>query len=490
MRSGSLNKFILFLILFWAMNVHCLHAQHNLSFYPMREQFNSFDYNPAFLTSPERFTFSMFPLAGFAVNVNHQDLVREALPKYLAGKNNEQDYDELFTRLIDRSSLYESAEVTFLNFTYRSNKGFFNFRVKDRQLMGASVKSDLTDFIFKNDIRSVALNQLFHYPAQAIHYREYSLGYSHTSPDKRLSLGIRGKLYYGKFAFYSSIDALVGSRANQYGLATTGMINLSYPASILINPDSNTYEVDLSKNNIRKYIWNNGNPGMGVDLGLDYKIGPRLNVSMSVIDLGRINWKKDPSTWDMTNGYPFYYATYGIEDVDGVPTITKREDYKYSETFNIIGTKQDSNAFTRALPATIYAGISYEVHPGFYLSATNRYVVMKNMGYNSLALGATADVNKRVTINTGYSIIGDSYFNIPLAFMYQHNYGQFYIGTDNINIFFTSTGRYWATLNFGACFYLFTQRNLLLKRLDYLPFYQPRKSLRNKQSGLRVKSKK
>jgi hypothetical protein len=116
-------------------------------------------------------------------------------------------------------------------------------------------------------------------------------------------------------------------------------------------------------------------------------------------------------------------------------------------------------------------------------------VVMKNLSYYSLALGTTIDVNKRFSLNTGYSLIGNSLFNIPLALLYRHNYGQIYAGTDNVNVLFTTTGPYEASISFGACFYLFTKRNLLLKRIEYLPFYQPRKSIRNRESGLRIKSK-
>ena len=477
------------LIVFWTMTVQCLRAQHNLSFYPMRDQFNSFDYNPAFLSSPERFTFSIFPLAGFNLNANNQDILRDAKSKFLSGDVAREEYKGVFDKLMDRPSLHQSLEATYISFTYRSIKGFFNFRIKDRQFFGASLDGKLTDFIFKQDIRSVPLFEVYHYPAQAAHYREYSLGYSTTSRNKRLSLGLRGKIYFGKFAVYSSMEGFIGNRGNQYGLATTGLVNISYPADIILNPGTNTYNIHLTNSSISDYFWNKGNPGVGVDLGFLYRLNPSVNISMSVIDLGKINWKKNATTWDMTNAYPFYYATYGVEDVNGVPTITKREAYSYSDSFNFFGTRQESSSFSKALPATIYAGIDYEVRPGFTLGATNRYVVMKNLSYYSLALGATMDINDRLTLNTGYSCIGDSFYNIPLALLYRHQNGQIYAGTDNINILFTASGPYLASVNFGACFYLFKERNLWLKRSEQLPFYHPKKSIRNRETGLRVKSK-
>lgn len=466
-----------------------LQAQSNLSLYPLDEHFNSFDYNPAFLTSPEKFTFSIFPLAGMNLTMNNQAILREAAKKSSSGVISETYYKDLFDRLLDKSSFHENVDATFLNFIYGSKKGFFNFRVRDRQFLNASIDGEVTNFIFKSDIRSVAIGKVQHFPVQAAHYREYSLGYAYTSPDKRLSAGIRGKLYFGKFAFYSYIEGSIASQAGEYGLYTRGMAYVSFPHKTIKSSNNDTYTVDLSNANIKNYLFNAGNPGAGIDLGIVYKIRPELSFSMSVIDLGRISWKKNVNSRKMESVFPFYYSTYGIDTISGVPTITKRENYAYSDTFDFFDLQTDSSTFHTTMPAMIYAGFKYLVNSGVSLSITDRYVAMKNMGYNSLSMAANLELNKNLSMSMGYSIIGDSYLNIPLALLFKQGFGQMYLGTDNLLFLLSPSKADYASLSFGACFYLFTHRNLLLKRSEYLPFYQPRKTIKNRGSGLIIKAR-
>ena len=467
-----------------------LQAQSNLSFYPLEEQFNAFDNNPAFLSSPETFTFSIFPLAGMNLTMNNQAILREAARKSSSGVISETYYEDLFNRLLDKTSFHENIDATFLNFTYRSKKGFLNFRVKDRQFLDASIDGEVTNFIFKTDIRSAAIDKVQHIPVKAIHYREYSLGYAFTSPDKRWSAGVRAKIYFGKFAFYSDISgSIAASQEGEYGLHTQGMTYISFPGKAIRSSDADTYKVDLSNANIKNYLFNSGNPGAGVDLGIAYKMSPAVSLSMSVIDLGRIHWKKNLNSRGMDKVFPISATSYELDTITGVPTITKRENYAYSDSFDFFELQEDSSSFHTTLPVTIFTGLKYQVSPGFSVSVTDKYVAMKRLGYNSLSMAANLELNKKLAASVGYSMMGHSYLNIPFALLIKHSFGQVYLGTDNLLFVVSPSKADYASVSFGACFYLFTQRNLLLKRLDYLPFYQPRKAIKNRASGLIIKAR-
>ncbi|HLN72860.1 MAG: DUF5723 family protein [Methylococcaceae bacterium] len=466
-----------------------LQAQSNLSFYPLDEQFNAFDYNPAFLTSPEKFTFSIFPMAGMNLITNNQAILREAANKSSLGEISESYYKDLFNRLLDKPTFHESVEATFLNFTYGAKKGYFNFRVRDRQFLDASVNGEVTNFIFKTEIRSAAIGKVQHFPVQAAHYREYSLGYSFSSPDKRLLAGMRGKLYFGKFAFSSYIDGSITPKGEDYGLRTRGMVYISFPHETLNSSNGDTYTVDLNNASIKDYLFNSGNIGAGVDLGIVYKINPALSFSMSVIDLGRMSWKNNLNSRNMDTLFLLNSPSYDVSIISGVPTLTKKENYAYSDTFDFFNLQTDSSSFHTTLPTTIYAGLKYMVNPGLSVSITDRYVAMKNLGYNSLSMAANLELNKKLTASIGYSIIGNSYFNVPLALLLKQSFGQMYIGTDNLLFLVSPAKADYASVSFGVCFYLFTHRNLLLKRLDYLPFYQPRKTIKNRRSGLLIKAR-
>lgn len=482
-----MNKRKWLLLVFWILIYSRVHAQPNLAFYPLNNQFNSFEYNPAFLTSRETFTFSIFPLAGTSISLNNQQIVRDLAPKILSGEVTDDDYEEAFDRIIEHPIVYQNAESSLLSFTYRSKKGFFNFKIKERQYAATSGEGELMDFIFKTSVPSVAISKKQRLPAEAGHFREYSLGYSFTSRSNRLSAGIRAKLYYGKSVLSTDMQASFDSLGtDSYGLTTSGMAHISFPGNIIKNLPGGTDAIDLSNANITDYIWNSGNSGMGIDLGINYQLSPDLSLSASVIDLGQITWKNNLQSRVMDQNYPLDHLTFDSQK--GI--IIKDEADTYKDELDFPDIPPDTASFSTSLPMFVYAGVKYQVHPGFSVSITNRYAVIKHLNYNSFSITANLNVNQKLSLSTGYSMIGDSRFNIPMALLHEGNFGQVYLGTDNLSSFLFPSQAEFAAISFGACFYLFTRRNLLLKRSELTPFYQPRKTIKNRGSGLIIKARK
>ena len=463
-------------------------AQPNLAFYTFNNQFNSFDYNPAFLTSREKFTFSIFPLAGTNIGYNNQRIIKNMASQYLSGNISDDDYNDALIKMVKQSSFQQNLESSLLSFTYRSEFGFFNFRIKDSEFISASFDGPLTQFIANNDVTSVIINQLQYLPAQAVHYREYSLGYAYKSRSNKFSAGVRAKLYYGKSAFFSNIAGSIqqDKATTDYILKTSGTMNISFPNSFN-KPNAPVNTIDLSSSTIFDYLLNTGNPGMGIDLGINYRIMPELSFSMSVIDLGKINWKKNLYTMpnDIIYTLPKHYTT---DSEGGVQKIIKGVGYKYTDPFIFSELTSSTETFSKPLPAKLYAGVKYQVSPIFSIGITDRLVVIKDLSYNSFSVAGKLDVNKILSVSTGYSVIGDSYLNIPLAFLFQANFGQFYLGTDNMTALWLPNYAQFAGISFGACFYLFTQRNLYGKPSNLTPFYRPRKIIKNRRTGRHIKA--
>ena len=487
MKNGLNYKRKLIFLVFWTFMFTGVNAQPNLAFYPFNNQFNSFDYNPAFLTSPEKFTFSIFPLAGSSAGFNNQEIIRDITSKYLTGDLITKDYEKALNKLDLQTFFHQNAESSALSFTYRSNIGFFNFRIKDSEYFVASTEGDLIKFIFNPEINSAVINLTQRLPVHAAHYREYSLGYAYKSPSNRFSAGIRAKMYFGKFAFYSNISGSIltdNSSPPNSVITTSGLMNISFPVSVNEKPNGSINMIDFNKSTISNYLWNTGNPGMGVDLGINYRIAPELTFSVSIIDLGKINWKKNVNSRSLELKDSLPNTSYQIIG----QTIIKQETYNDSNAFDFGELDKVSSAFSKPLPATLYAGIKYQVNPNFSIGITDRFVVIKDLNYNSFSVTGKLDVNKILSISTGYSVIANSYLNIPLAFLFQANFGQFYLGTDNFTAIWLPKYAQFAGISFGACFYLFTQRNLYLKPSNLTPFYKPRKTIKSRRTGLQIKA--
>lgn len=475
----------LLLLMSWTFMCSWAAAQPNLAFYPLTDQFNSFDYNPAFLSSPEKFTFSMFPLAGTSMGYNNQGVINSMASKFLEGSTiTNNDYKDAFSNMVTHPFFHQNFEGSWLSFTFRSDIGFFNFRIKDSQYFLTRAGGEITRFIFSPDIQTAMINQPQYLPGQAVHYREYSLGYSHQSRDKRFTAGIRAKRYYGKIGIFSDISGIIElnePNSNDYVLRTSGSINISFPDNTLETPSTSTNTPELNSSQIMDYIFNSGNPGMGLDLGIHYRLSPALSLSVSVIDLGKINWKNNLNSKRLEKPYPL--TDFTLVNNNGVQ-ITKEDSVNYSKIFDFDKLDSERSSFSKPMPTVLYAGIKYQISPEFSLSLTDRYVVVKHLSYNSLSVNANFEVNKKLSISTGYSMIADSYLNIPFALLYKGDFGQFYIGTDNLPALSLSSSSGFAGFSAGAAFYLFRERIVYKQPSDDLPFYRPRKIINKSKSGL------
>lgn len=463
-------------------------SQPSLAFYSFNDQFNSFNYNPAFLTSPRKFTFSIAPMGGTTIGYNGQAIIKDLLTQVLSGDPpSDEYYRRVLENMVDKSMFNQNIESTFLSFTYRSRIGFLNFRIRENESFSASTRGELTKFILKDGAQSATIDRVQNFPAQAIHYREYSLGYSYTSPMNNFSVGVRAKLYFGKALLYSTLSgSIIKNAQDQYFLSTSGAVNLYFPESA--NRKSTDTPVDISKisgSNIRDYLLNSSNPGFGIDFGINYKVTPKIAVSMSVIDLGRIVWDtKTNFSSRYLKQYQLPATSFKVTNTNGLEAVTK-DDYKYSKDLSKYLTEsQNPSFFSTRLPYFLYGGIKYLIKANLTISFTDRYVVSKGLNYNSISAAANVRLNKNLLISTGYSIIGDSYFNLPIAIQFKGNFGQIFFGTDNMAAFILPSISDFASFSFGTCFYLFKSKDSNRSASAVLPFYNDKKTKKNRKNGL------
>ncbi len=481
-------KYIQALILSAFMSLIALSAmgQANFAFYPIEDQFNSSSYNPAFLTSDSQFTFSMFPLAGMNLGYNNQKEIQQLVNKLLSGINEDAEYLELVRTMVDHSTYMQKLEADFLNFTYRSQKGFFNFRIRENISLSASLKGPVSRFMIKPEVPSIIVGQVQNAPILIIHYREYSLGYSSPVNHGALSWGVRAKLYYGKGAFSSTITGSVISEEGSHFLKTAGEGKMSIPVKEIENNDGTKTSVpNFSPSNIKDYLMNAGNTGLGFDLGVKYKITPKLTFSASMLDLGNIKWNTDLTSKDFDSESMLDTASYRSKFGNGVETITKTSDsISFEDKFSqIFKTSKSQLPFATILPTTFYAGINYQLNPIVKLNLVDRFIRLKNFNHNSILASANFNLNNGITLSTGYSILGNSYLNIPLAILFKRNFGQIYIGTDNLFALAFPSGSEFSGITFGSCFYLFQKRNLYGAPNEYEPFHRPKKVKKVRNTG-------
>lgn len=453
-------------------------TQTNMIFYPVENQFNSSVFNPAFLYSDSQYSFSIFPIGGINLGYNNQAVINQLVSKLLSGINTDKEYLEIVRTMVDHKSYNQKLEADLLNFTYRSTEGFFNFRVKEDISFAASIKGPVSGFMILPEVRSVEVDRIQHVPVLILHYREYSIAYSSPTDHQAFSWGIRGKLYFGKSVFSSEITGAIKNVSGNYFMNTWGDGKMSLPEEYHLNPDGTVSTVpNFSAKTIKDYIFNTGNTGIGFDLGFKYKVNEKLSVSASILDLGNLKWKNNLSSKNFISSSELDASKITSTQVNGIETITKVSDsISFENKFTqIFKTNPRQLAFKTAMPLTIYSGISYQLNPKVKLTLADRFIKVKNLNHNTILASAKFDLNDRLTVSTGYSIIGNAYFNLPFALLYKGNFGQFYIGSDNFLSYLMPSVSEFSGVTFGTCFYLFRKRKLYGEPDNPYPFHRPKK---------------
>ncbi len=458
-----------------------------MAFYPFESQFSSSDFNPAFLKSNHKFTFSILPLGGTNIGYNNQQVIRSLVSKVLSGITTDKDYRDILESMANRSTVNQNIESALLSFTYRSKYGFLNFRIKEVENFSVHLKGELTDFIVLPGIQSTVITKIQTLPAQAMHYREYSLGYSLPGTNRKLTAGFRAKLYFGKASFFSGLSGRIQNESGDYILKTDGKVMMSLPEVKILNEDGSTSTDSFTGRKVLDYLFNYGNKGLGIDLGINYRIVPNLSVSLSVIDLGKIRWKSKLNSKSFDVNFAFNKDSIKTElNTVGEEIISK----KYDEPFIDPVSKEFKPAvdrltpFSGKIPLTFYSGLKYNISPSLMISLVDKYVMIKDLSYNSSSIMASFKLNSKISVSTGYAVVDKSFTNIPVAVLINKDFGQIYFGTDNLAAYVIPSASNFAGFTFGTCFYLFRERDKLIDPSEDFPFYQPLKHNRNRKNGL------
>lgn len=445
-------------------------AQTNMVFYPLEEQFNASTYNPAFLYSDSQYSISVFPLAGINLGYNNQDVIRELSEKLLKGINTDEEYLDVVKTMVKRNSFNQRMDVDFLNFTLRTGNGFFNFRLRENTIFSASIKGPVSSFMIDPKYRSVEVGRSQHVPILIVHYREYSLAYSSPASNHDFSWGVRGKLYYGKAVFSSTISGSVDRLADYHYFMTDGSGLLSAPVE-----DDGTLKFNSSL--IADYLMNNENAGVGVDLGLRLKLNPRTTFTLSILDWGNILWKSNLSSKDFRSRSLLESSKLSVSTENGVEIVSKTADSisfdnKFKHIFNA-GKKPDP--FRTALPRTIFSGVKYEVNSKLDINLVNRFVKLEDMNQNTFMVSAGYDLNRKLSVTGGLQLGDMSYLNMPVGLLLRDEFGQAYIGTDNLLTFLNPERTEFSGLTFGVSFHIFRNRKLWGNPEQPYPFFRPKK---------------
>lgn len=460
-------SFLLVGLLVWSNSI----GQTNMVFYPFENQQNAVGYNPSFLTRQDKFTLSFFPVSGMNVGYNNQDAVKDMLLEMLKGNQTNQIFQDAFKSMVKHQLFYQRMESDLFSFGYNSKIGSFDFRIKENMQLLADVQNDFSEMLVNQNAESIIPNEKQTFPAMTLHYREYSMGFARELMPNKFSVGLRLKAYFGKSSMTSDAYGLATGDQSGIYLQTHGALKTSAPIEVVSASDGSLKTVTTSSDfSVGDYLFNTGNFGVGIDLGINYRVNEQFSIAASVLDLGKIDWKNNLNTME-------FVGNYNIDDYisvspDGV--ITKNPDFSFdnTNTTSLYKIQTSQEAYSTKLPMTIYTELKYKIRSGFQLNFINRYISVPSLSYNSTMLTGLWQINDKLQISSGYAILGDSYFNIPFAFRYTRNKAQFFMGSDNLLSVILPSQSDFSGVSFGMTLFPFRGKEKYKKQVEYLPFYR------------------
>lgn len=360
---------------------------------------------------------------------------------------NSSDYLKINSQIEVFSAGFRFDQKTYISF------GFY----QELDAIGYLPKDLLT---LVNEGNSAYLNRVF--SVSQLLYKLDFLGVIHAGITRKVSdqltLG-------GRFKIYSS--ALNLETANNYGTFTTNSGTNNVYIQRLDNININLRSSGLVENNesvsdSNTYLKNSflgGNIGIGLDFGLTYHLSPELQFSVSMIDVGFVNHKKNIKNKKTAGSFTFE----GIEFEFDASNRNYWEELETAFKEQILST-ENNESYISWRPAKLNAAIKYSfgekrsvycydnTFKEFYTDAfgAQLYSVFRPLRQQFALTGFyEKSFSNKVHAKVTYTVDNYSYYNIGVGVSAQVGKINFYGILDNIAEFSDISNSNNISLQFG-----------------------------------------
>lgn len=273
-------------------------------------------------------------------------------------------------------------------------------------------------------------------------YHEAGIGLSKNITEG-LRVGARAKFLFGVAAASIDNDKL-GLTVNQDYSATVNAdlnVNISGPVSFFATDgiiDSAAFDDDRfdKASDIISYLINPGNPGFALDIGAEYSIGDRLNVSAALTDIGFIRWKRDRTTLLADNVIEF--RGQSLQDVYDENVEIEDLLQGFADTLiNSVHLVESPEPFTSVLPFGITVAGSYSPVKFLSLGLLSQTRFVGKQAHESLTLSTNLNFGNVFSTTFAYTAANNRYDNLGMGIALRGAYLQFYALVDNIPLAWT-----------------------------------------------------
>lgn len=332
------------------------------------------------------------------------------------------DPETLVNSLSDKTYINTQLQNQWLLVGYRFKNHYFKLGISEKASFDFAFPKTLFDFVLKGNAaylgETVSIADL---KLNISNYREVSLGYS-TKLNDQWQVGGHVNLLFGLANINTQSSSLrIYTDPVNYDISVAGQLEVN--TSGLNNISGNTFD----------YLKTGSNFGLGLDLGATFTPNEKWEITMSLLDLGYINWKNDLKTYT-NNSTSFTISGLDIKDfinegnLDGDSLITEITDSLENE----FGFEEVEKKYTTYLSPKWYGGAKYSLNPKNRVYATTTLQFYPTNTRFGISLGYEFDLNKYLGFTANYSIFNNSFSNIGIGLRLRAGPVQVYALSDSM----------------------------------------------------------
>lgn len=407
--------------------------------------------NPAMHNTQRKVVVGLAGINGFYGSVNSDASINDVLSINAETNKTTLNIDKLGSAINGDGEINQHFSVPLLFFGLNLKNNHFFFSASEKQPLNIFFTDDLLQILKNGNAPYAGQTSEAQLDMQLFHYGEYAFGYSRDLMDKKLTVGATMKFLFGKGAIKAD-DIRLGIYTHPDGdyidLTGKGGLYFSGPFDNSTNDlDGLALDEDMTATS---YLTNHTNPGFAIDLGATYQVNPKIDVAVSVTDLGAIKWENQVVGYNLTGNFKWQ----GVDVSNGFikqPNISEELINLTDSLSNSFAFNPDNSSFTTKLTTKLYMGGSVQVNDILKLAVVNRVSFYPtNSVANMLMLSANANFNDILSLTGSYAVTNGSYDNFGLGLGVRAGFAQFIIGTNNVYQLLNLDKTKYASVRFGV----------------------------------------
>lgn len=412
---------VVFIFLFLALSFNSK-AQTDLGSYFMPTSWGANQLNPSFADSAKLQIH--LPIIGYQFFHSPKIGLDEII--FQNGDQNVLSLDAVLDNLEDENEFNSDLEINTLAVGIRFKKFLFSLSHKIRFSSQLNYSDKLAQLIWNGNAQFIGETVEFGPELTVNAFHEIGLGLQYELTNK-LSIG-------GKVKYLSGIGSVVTRNSSASLFTSEDIYQLTFETDYVLQ-NSSFLEINGVNDfnfTINRFTLDNlfsSNIGLGIDLGLNYQVTPKLNISASVTDLGSITWNDNTTE----------FSSIGEFDYDGVDLSnffaddSLEFDIKLDTLEQIFGFQESSTAsYQTQLNSAFYLSGQYDLTEKISIGLLYRNIFGNNRNDSAIALNAQYRISNIIQVGLNYAYLNQQADNLGIMGLVKLGPVQLFGSTDNI----------------------------------------------------------